>query len=116
MVEEKQYPLLILTISFPYYFLLYFRLFCCLSRNLAIGEKNICFIQLDTPKMTQQQMSKIEDICNELIRQGVSMTPRWYPPDAPELEGVRTLRLDSYVLSPLTLCMMTSLGSLPWSP
>lgn len=59
-----------------------------LARNLAIGEKNVCFVQLDTPKLSQQQVTKIEDVCNELIRQAVPMTPRWYPPNAPELEGV----------------------------
>lgn len=66
------------------------------ARNLAIGEKNICFIQLDTPKLTQKQMSKIEDVCNDLIRQGVPMTPHWYSPDAPELEGVSPYQLKAY--------------------
>ena len=59
-----------------------------LNRNLAVGERNVCFVQLDTPNLSRQQMSKIQDICNKLIRQGVPMTPQWYPPSAPELEGV----------------------------
>ena len=58
------------------------------SRYLAIGEDSRCFIELDTPSLPQDHMTRIEDLCNESIRRGIPMTPRWYSPTAPELEDV----------------------------
>jgi hypothetical protein len=48
-----------------------------------------CFIELGTKTLTSEQMKKVEDICNDLIRQGVSMTPHWCDPGSPEMEQVR---------------------------
>ena len=33
-------------------------------------------------------MGKVEEICNDMIRQGVPMTPRWCDPGSPEMEVV----------------------------
>ena len=71
-------------------------------RNLAVGATNISFVQLDTPKLSPDRVTKIEDVCNELIRQGVAMTPRWYPPNAPELEGVSVMSHSPGPTSPLS--------------
>lgn len=60
-------------------------IFC---RNLAIGETNRCFVELDTPKLSSHEMEAIENTCNELIRQGLPMTPKWYSTNDPKLEAV----------------------------
>ena len=57
-------------------------------RNLAVGETNRCYIELDTPTLSTDEMDNIEGICNELIRQGVPMTPRWYSAADPKLDAV----------------------------
>ena len=63
---------------------------CCgLSyRNLAQGCASRCFIELGTKKVSKEQMALVEDKCNDLIRQGVAMTPRWCEPGSPEMEQV----------------------------
>ena len=57
-------------------------------RNLAVGETNRCYIELDTPTLSTDKMENIEGICNELIRQGVPVTPRWYSAADPKLDAV----------------------------
>ena len=57
-------------------------------RYLTIGETNRCYIELDTPKLSADEMESIERTCNELIRQGVPMTPMWYSTKDPKLEAV----------------------------
>lgn len=59
-----------------------------LSRNLAVGVGNRCFIELATAAMSREQMAKVEEICNDLIRQGLPMTPRWCAPGSAEMEMV----------------------------
>ena len=53
-----------------------------------MGETNRCFIELDTPALSADKMERIEEICNDLIRQGVPMTPRWYSSNDPNLDAV----------------------------
>lgn len=53
-----------------------------------MGSANRCFIELDTPTLSAEKMESIEGICNELIRKGVPMTPRWYSANDSELEAV----------------------------
>ncbi len=60
----------------------------CACRYLTIGETNRCFIELDTPKLSTDEMEVIERTCNDLIRQGLPMTPRWYSTNDPKLEAV----------------------------
>lgn len=57
-----------------------------ISRNL--GEK-ISSIELDTPSITQDQLSEIERIANEKILAGVQMYPTLYENvDDPALKAV----------------------------
>lgn len=60
----------------------------CPPRNLAIGIENRCFIELATKALSEEQIRMAEGICNDLIRQSVPMSPRWCPPDSPEMEQV----------------------------
>ena len=50
---------------------------------------NKCFIELSTKALSKEQMRMAEGICNDLIRQSVTMLPRWCAPDSPEMEQVR---------------------------
>ena len=59
-----------------------------LFRNLAIGEDNKCFIELNTKQVSDQQMQEIEQVCNEHIRSHVPVEPRWLQPDSAELDKV----------------------------
>jgi misacylated tRNA(Ala) deacylase len=71
------------------------------SWNLAIGLDNKCFIELSTPKLSQEQIDSIEEKCNEKIRGRISMTPRWLPHDSKELEEIRTRGLPDDVVGPV---------------
>ncbi len=53
-----------------------------------MGDSNRCFVELATKTLRSEQVERVEDICNELIRQGVLMTPRWITPDSPDMETV----------------------------
>ena len=57
-------------------------------RNLAVGLDNRCHVELATGSMSKEQMDKVEGVCNDLIRQGLPMTPRWCAPDSAEMEMV----------------------------
>ena len=59
-----------------------------LPRWLSIGEDSRCNIELATKSMSQEQMTRVEQLCNELISQGVPMTPRWCGSDSLEMEQV----------------------------
>lgn len=48
-------------------------------------------------KVSKEQMTVVEDKCNNLIRQGVSMTPRWCDPGSPEMEQVSGGRGEGWV-------------------
>ena len=60
-----------------------------LFRNLAIGEDNKCFIELNTKQVTDQQLQEIEQVCNDHIRSHVPVEPRWLQPDSTELDKVK---------------------------
>ena len=57
-----------------------------------MGRGNRCFVELATKSLSSEQVQKVEDICNDLIRQGVAMTPRWITPDSPDMETVSALQ------------------------
>ncbi|XP_045210140.2 alanyl-tRNA editing protein Aarsd1-B-like [Mercenaria mercenaria] len=54
-----------------------------------LGDR-ISFIELDTPKMTVEEMTKLEQLLNEKIREGVKVYPTLFHDKAdPELEKAR---------------------------
>ena len=59
-----------------------------LGRNLAIGEDNKCFIELNTKQVTDEQIQAIEQACNDYIRSCIPVEPRWLQSDDPELDQV----------------------------
>ena len=65
-----------------------FSYFIMCYRNLAIGEDQKCFIELNTKQLTDKQMQEIEQACNDYIRLCVPVEPRWLQSDDPELEQV----------------------------
>lgn len=60
------------------------------SWNLAIGEDNKCFIELNTKQVTDEQIQAIEQACNDYIRSCIPVEPRWLQSDDPELDQVRS--------------------------
>jgi len=54
-----------------------------------LGEK-LSFIELDTPKLTQQQMEEIERISNEKIREHLPILVKVYEDGSKELQEVRS--------------------------
>ena len=60
----------------------------CVGRNLAIGEDNKCFIELNTKQVTDEQIQAIEQTCNDHIRSCIPVEPRWLQSDDPELDQV----------------------------
>ena len=60
-----------------------------MSRNLAIGEDNKCFIELNTKSLTPEQISAIEKECNSGIQACTPVNVRWLQPEDPELAEVR---------------------------
>ena len=62
-----------------------------LVRHLTVGTDCKCFVELATPKLTQEQIEAIEACCNECIRQRIPIRPKWFHADSTELEQVTTL-------------------------
>lgn len=61
-------------------------------RNLAIGEDNKSFIELNTKSLTPEQMRAIERQCNSDILAGTAVNVRWLQPEDPELAQVSEIR------------------------
>lgn len=79
--------------------IVYFYITLLNYRNLAIGKDSKCFIELSTPKLTQDEIQAIEDRCNECIRQHRAMTPRWLDPSSEELEEVLSVFIFCFMIS-----------------
>ncbi|KAK6183026.1 hypothetical protein SNE40_010580 [Patella caerulea] len=53
------------------------------SWNLGDGNKS--FIELNTPTMTDEEITELEKLCNDKIREGLTVTPKlFYDKDDPE--------------------------------
>ena len=66
-------------------------------RNLAIGEDQKCFIELNTKQLTGEQIQEVERTCNDYIRSCIPVEPRWLQSDDPELEQVNYNEVIRYV-------------------
>ncbi|XP_070536570.1 alanyl-tRNA editing protein Aarsd1-like [Ptychodera flava] len=58
------------------------------TTSWAFGQEK-CSIELDTPKMTDEQVAIIEDAANEAIRKCTPVIPKCYEADDKELDGIR---------------------------
>ena len=61
-------------------------------RNLAIGEDNKSFIELNTKSLTPEQMRVIERQCNSEILAGTAVNVCWLQPEDPELAEVSEMQ------------------------
>ena len=67
--------------------------------------------------MSAEQMARVEEICNDLIRRGVPMTPHWCSPDSPEMEQVSGLSSHTYFAFLLVLSSPPLLTDIfQWEP
>ncbi|XP_006815860.1 alanyl-tRNA editing protein Aarsd1-B-like [Saccoglossus kowalevskii] len=53
-------------------------------------SKDVCLIELDTPKVTSEQIEAIEKACNDAILKCVPVTPKYYQPEDDELANIRS--------------------------
>ena len=60
-----------------------------------MGKTNRCMVELATKVLSSEQVQKVEEICNELIREGVAMTPRWITPESPDMQTVCCVSLSA---------------------
>ena len=83
-------------------------------RNLAIGEDNKSFIELNTKSLTPEQMRVIERQCNSDILAGTAVNVCWLQPEDPELAEVSEMQTtllqvgeDWVVLTNCNVCQLT---------
>ncbi|XP_067687613.1 alanyl-tRNA editing protein Aarsd1-B-like [Haliotis asinina] len=76
-----------------------------------LGEK-VSFIELDTPKMTAEELTTLEETVNAKIREGVPMTPKLYEnKDDPQLAAVRARGLPDDHVGPVRVVTIEGIDS-----